>query len=235
MSYAINYSFIIEVLREGQALRANSPISPGFGIPYNKSAKAPDFNITKAREIMVSMGFGDMEWTDQQWINKTEYYPGFRFVSYFYNTGNSFREQLFLSLHETFKLIGIDLEEKTPGWDPLWYYWPEYEDLDMFAIGWSPDYLDPYKMLDFLFNPNSSSNAALVNDSKLNAMMALALETTDDEARNTIYKNIQGYMTEACFHVPLYHSKVISVHSADIHGVPYNAIGALQLFEMWRS
>ncbi len=236
MSYAINYTYILEVLLQGRGKRASSPISPGFGASYNESAKAPNFNITKAREIMVSMGFGDMGWSDQQWSDHN-----FKSVRYTYNLGNTFREDLGVSLIGSFKLIGIDLwlDDWTP-WDP-WYpllpydhFTTNYELLGLFARGWAPDYLEPYNMLDPFFNPISLSNIALVNDTKLNTMMNLALETTNDTARNIIYKDIQGYLTEACFHAPLYHSKIISVHSSNLRNVPYNSMRKFQAYGMWR-
>ena len=73
MSWAINYTYVIDVMRLGNAYRCVSPVSPGYGAAYNASAVAfaPFYNITKAREIMVSMGFGDMGWTDAQWIAVT--------------------------------------------------------------------------------------------------------------------------------------------------------------------
>ena len=90
-------------------------------------------------------------------------------------------------------------------------------------------------MLNALFNPLSKSNSAQVNDSKLNMMMNLALETTNDEDREVIYKNIQGYITETCFHTPLYHSKVISIFSASLRNFPYNAMGKLELYDVYRA
>jgi len=238
MSYAVNYTYIIDELKQGNAKRADSPISPGFGPPYNESAKAPSLNITKAREIMVSMGFGDMGWSDQQWINQAESNP-FLSIEYYYNLGNSFRQDLGISLIDSFRLIGIYVELYNPDpWDPwLPYIYPweiTYEDLELCPLGWGPDYLEPYNMLDPFFNPISHSNAALVNDTELNTMMNLALETTDDTARNIIYKDIQGYLTEACFHIPLFHTKIISVHSASLRNVPYNAVGNFQAYGIWR-
>ena len=237
MSYAVNYTYIIDVLRQGKDQRANSPISPGFGLSYNESAKAPNYNITKARELMVLMGFGDMGWSEQQWIEHN-----FRTVRYTYNAGNTFRQDLGVSLEASFKLIGVSVElEIWYPWDPWGPWYSEgdpmiyyYEHLDLTATGWAPDYLEPYSMLDPLFNPISISNIAFVNDSKLNTMMALALETTNDTSRNIIYKDIQGYLTETCFHVPLYHSEVILVHSMDLRNVPYNAIGKFQAYGTWR-
>ena len=238
MSFAINYSYIIDVLREGHGVRANSPISPGFGLPYNESAKGASLNLTKAREIIVSMGFGDMGWTDAQWVAVATSGSPFLRVSYYYNVGNIFRENLFIALIEWFKYIGVEVYQYIwDPWDPLWYLYPfdicDY--IDTFAVGWAPDYLDPFNMLDPLVNPNSNSNCAHINDTTINNMMALALETTDDLARNAVYKNIQSYMTEeGYFHVPLYHSKLYFVHSADLRGVPYNAMGKFQAHGIWR-
>ncbi|MHA1981956.1 MAG: hypothetical protein ACTSXN_12795 [Promethearchaeota archaeon] len=65
--------------------------------------------------------------------------------------------------------------------------------------------------------------------------MASALSETDTTARNIIYQNIQGYMADyGFFHIPLYHSKSLYVHGVDIEGIPYNAMGALRLYPVYR-
>ena len=89
-------------------------------------------------------------------------------------------------------------------------------------------------MLDPLFNPASSSNSAQVDDAHLNTLMAAALTETDEATRNIIYQNIQGYLARMQFHVPLYNSKVLYVHGVDIEGIPYNAMGALRLYPVYR-
>jgi ABC-type transport system substrate-binding protein len=99
----------------------------------------------------------------------------------------------------------------------------------------SPDYLDPYNILQKLYDPLSSLNSAQVNDTNLNEMMKLALETTNDDARNIIYKNIQGYMAEqGYYNAPLYQTKIFYVHSADLRNVPYNAMKKFQAYGIWR-
>ncbi|MHA1457472.1 MAG: hypothetical protein ACTSR5_16110, partial [Promethearchaeota archaeon] len=149
-----------------------------------------------------------------------------------YNIGNSFREDLFVGVHSWFKLVGINVVDDGVDWSTfLDYLFDDYNHLGLFAIGWAPDFLDPYNMLDPLFNPASSSNSAQVNDAKLNTMMAACLAETDDLARNILYQNIQGYMTDyGFFHIPLYHSKITYVHRADIKGIPYNAMGAFYAY-----
>jgi peptide/nickel transport system substrate-binding protein len=238
MSYAINYTYVIDELRLGNAIRAVGAISPGYGAPYNASVEAiaPQYNLTKAREIMVSMGFGNMGWTDAQWIAVADSGSPFLSVPNTYNLGNAFREDMFVAVSIWFQLIGIDVVDDGVTFPQfLGYLFDDYDHLGVYAIGWGPDYLDPYNMLDPLFNPASGSNSAQVNDTWLNTKMASALSETDDNARNDIYKSIQWYMAaRGFFHAPLYHSKVLTVHQSNIYGFPYNAMGSLRIYPIYR-
>ena len=236
MSWAINYTYVIDVLRLGKAIRAVGAISPGFGAAYNASvtALAPVYDIAYARGVMQSMGFGVGFATDAEWIAVAEGATPFLSVPYFYIIGNTFREDLFQALHTWYKLIGIEVVDDGITFIE-WITRTFPYDYGIFAFGWGPDYLDPYNILDPLFNPVSGLTPCRVNDTWVNTRMAEALAETDDNARNDIYKNIQWYMaTQGFFHAPLYHSKVISVHAANIYGVQYNAFGALRIYNMYR-
>ncbi|MHA1700741.1 MAG: ABC transporter substrate-binding protein, partial [Promethearchaeota archaeon] len=180
MAYATNYSYVLDVLRLGNAFRATGAISPGFGASYNATVVGPTFDIATAQGIMQSMGFGVGFTTDQEWIDQAEGGSPFLSIPYTYNIGNSFREDLFVGVNSWFKLVGINVEDNGVDWSTfLGYLFDDYNHLGLFAIGWAPDYLDPYNMLDPLFNPASSSNSAQVNDTHLNALMASALSETD--------------------------------------------------------
>jgi ABC-type transport system substrate-binding protein len=242
MSYAINYTYIIENLRGGNAVRAISPISPGFGSSYNSSVIGVGYNLIIARETMVSMGLGNMSWTDAQWTVVAESGTPFLSALYTYNTGNTFREDVGNALEGWFKLVGIDLVLDSCSWIDCWDPWTScclcgynYDNCGIFAIGWAPDYLDPYNMIQPLFNNVSRSNFAQVNDPTLQAMLALALETTDDGERTKIYKDIQSYISEVgFFHAPLYHTNLVFNHMANIYGVPYNSMRAQRIYPMYR-
>jgi peptide/nickel transport system substrate-binding protein len=239
-SYAINYTYIIEELQGGNVIRANSPISPAFGNSHNISSQGADYNLTKAREVMQSMGFGVGYTTDQEWIDHAQSIgekTPFLTLTYQYNAGGSFREGMFIAVNNWFKLIGLNVAEDACTWGNfLNYLIDDHDHLGLFAIGWSPDDFDPFNMLDPLINPNSSWNSAQVNDTTLNAMMNLALETMNDAARNDIYKDIQGYFSEVgYFHAPLYHPKITYVHGANIYGVPYNAMQRFEAYGIYRS
>ena len=232
MAYAVNYTYIIDELRLGNAIRAHSPISPGFGASFNASATGPDMDIEAARLLMQSMGFGVGFTTEAEWTS-----AAFLSIPYTYNIGNTFREDLYVSVQNTMDLIGVDVVDDGVTWSEyLNYLIDDYDHLGLFAIGWGPDYLDPYSMFSPLFNPESSSNTAQVNDIKLTTMMEACLSETNEAASNIIYQNIQGYMADyGFFHIPLYHPKLTYVHLKEIKGVPYNAMVDFYAYPIYRA
>ncbi|MBY9005100.1 MAG: hypothetical protein KGD73_14075, partial [Candidatus Lokiarchaeota archaeon] len=235
MAHAINYSYVTDVLRLGDSIRAVSAISPGFGGSFNSSIVPWTYNLTLARTFMQSMGFGVGFTTDAEWIAVAESDTPFLYVSHTYNVGNSFREAFQVVVTTWFKQIGINVIDDYLDWEDLWDFGYEQRDsLGVYVFNRDPDYLDPYNMLDPLFNPESRQNYAQVNDTHLNAMMGSALAETDEAARNTIYQNIQGYLARMQFHAPLYHSNLFYTHASNLYNVPYNAMGALRLYPVYR-
>lgn len=237
MSLAINYSYIIDVMQYGNAVRANSPISPGFGESYNTSATAADYDLSAARALMQSMGYGTAFTTDAEWIAVAEGPSPFLTVNYTYNTGNLFREQLFYALNNWYKLIGINVVENALSWANvvnLLFY--DHEHLGIYALTWGPDYLNPFTMLYPLIDPSSDVNSAQIDDPWLNMQMEDVVITTDETARNNIYKNIQWYMAEVgYFHAYLSHPSVFFVHLTEIEGVPYNGADLFYAYPIYRA
>ena len=225
MALATNYTYVIDVLKSGNAIRAHSAISPGFGGAYNASVVGPNFDIAAARLIMQSMGSGVGFTTEAEWTSAT-----FLSIPYTYYAWDLNKAALYVVIRDTFDLVGINVIDDGVTLPQF----PDY--LGLFAMGWGPDYPDPYNMLDPLFNPASSSNIAKVNDTKLNTMMAACLAERDDLARNILYQNIQGYMADyGFFHIPLYHSKLTYVHLNEIKGVPYNAMRSFYAYPIYRA
>ncbi|MFW9784613.1 MAG: ABC transporter substrate-binding protein, partial [Candidatus Heimdallarchaeota archaeon] len=238
ISYAVNYTYIIDELLNGLGIRANGPISPGYGAPYNASNQAAVFDLAVARQVVVdnvpaAAGFPvNNDPTDATWLGAT-----LATFNYTYNIGNSFREDMLDALEAWLPAIGINVVDDGVTWSAyLRKLFGDYDELGLFFIGWAPDYKDPFNMLDPLFNPASYADSGQVDDSKLNGMIALALTTTDDTARANIYKNIQWYLANRLYpHVFVYHSVSISIHSADLYGFWYNVYGALRFYPIYRA
>ncbi|MFX1235904.1 MAG: hypothetical protein ACFFBY_15350, partial [Promethearchaeota archaeon] len=153
-----------------------------------------------------------------------------------YNIGNSIREDIYDALEVWLPAIGIQVIDDGVIWAAfLRKLFEDQDEFHLFWVGWAPDYKDPFNMLDLIFNPTSYANSVQVNDTKLNNLLNLALQTTDDTARNTIYKNIQWYLSNRLFPQCFgYHSKMIYVHKADLHGVQYNALNKVYVYPVYR-
>jgi ABC-type transport system substrate-binding protein len=238
ISYALNYTYIIEEIMSGLAVRAFGPISPGYGAAYNDSNTAAVFDLLVARQVLITYEPAaallplNNDPNDPSWLAADLFS-----VNYTYNIGNSMREDMFDALYSWLPAIGVTVIDDGVTWDAfLRKLYVNPEELGLYWVGWGPDYLDPFNMLDPLFNPASSADSARVDDAKLNSMLALALVTTDDVARNTIYKNIQWYMSNRLYpHCFGYHAKITTVHGADIRGIPYNTFGALRFYSVYRA
>ena len=195
ISYAINYDYMINELLEGYALRLESPIP--MGIAYaNYSSQEATYNVTKAREIMNSMGFGVGYTTDAEW-QAASFYT----VNYTYNLGNKFREDMLILLQDNFDYIGIDVVDNGLEWSPyldLVYNrtTPGYDGLSLWFIGWLPDFNDPSNYINSLMSNVSSANSAQINDPTLEAYMLEGLQETDQEIRRQIYWDMQKYIVE---------------------------------------
>jgi len=235
MSYAINYSYIIENMQGNRVVRANSPISPGYGERFNSSVKAADFNLAHARQILIDAGVvpDTLPVTNNTEAAWEAIHIGT--FNYSYNPDNSFGSDLLVSLMNWLNEIGIRVLIN-PFEPPLVYWEINWNTVGIYWVGWGPDYLDPFNILDPLFNPLSASNRAHVNDTWLNAQLALALKTTNDDARNEIYKRIQWYLANSLYpHAFGYHPKIVGVQATDLHGVSYNAFGKFEAYGIWRA
>ncbi|MFX1355115.1 MAG: ABC transporter substrate-binding protein, partial [Promethearchaeota archaeon] len=244
ISYAINYTYIIEELMKDLGMRANSPISPGFGVAYNSSVTSANYDLLIARQTLIDAGIAvgyplNPDPNDVYWISNP-----LISLNYTYNIGNSFREDVYDALEVWLPRVGIQIVDDGITWNAyLRKLFEDQDELRLFWIGWGPNYKDPHDMLDYLFNPNRIynplfdsdynyyTNSAQVNDTKLNDMLDLALQTIDDTARNTIYKNIQWYISNRLYpHCFGYHSKVTYVHKANLHGIQYNALNKFYFY-----
>jgi len=171
-----------------------------MGIAYaNYSSTEATLDLTTARGLMNSMGFGTTFTLDSEWQAAT-----FRTVNFTYNLGNKFREDMLVLLQQNLDLIGIDVVDNGKEWTPyldLIYNRTStgslgYDGLSIWFIGWIPDYNDASNYVNSLMSNVSSGNAAQINDSKLEGLLRAGLSETDPSARAIIYNEMQEYLVE---------------------------------------
>lgn len=233
ISYALDYNYIINEMLSSDYIRANSPISPGFASAYNDTVTAANLDLAIARQTLVDAGVAvgypvNSDPNDSYWLSHPIIALNYTLIDF--QTG--FRRDLYYALTTWLSRIGIQVVEASVDYTEfVTRLFGEFNKLELYYIGWAPDYVEPYSMFGPLFDPISSYNTAQVNDTWLNTKMSEVLGTHNDFLRDDIYKSIQSYMAEVLYpHCFISHPKIISVHSARLSNVPYNAFQQLSFY-----
>ncbi|MBA7517884.1 hypothetical protein ES705_09940 [subsurface metagenome] len=260
ISQAIDYDYLIDSLTLGHARRLKSPIPEGIAMAdwtYNPLT----YNVTAARLLMQNMSFGftgGVPWNatyDPDAIDpatKKNYnldHPKWRAASfktykYTYNIGNSFREDMLIYLFDALKDIGIKVINDGMTWGDFVHRLYEMElldrdMLDLYFIGWIPDYNDPSNFINPLFtNKTVGSNGAQYDGflaakeagrdqfalmDNVQLLMEAALAETDPATRQILYSRIQYLLVEE--DIPwafCYNPQPADAYDIRLHGIaPY--------------
>jgi len=247
ISYAIDYDYIIEVLREGNAVRMESPVPKGIRYA-NCTFDVPVLNLSRARSVMQSMGFG-VGWDvtpdgpdEVNWQTAT-----FLTLNYTYSIGSDFRENVLVLLQHNLGKIGIVVEDAGVTWGQFLYRLFEIGGLhrNMLQLYWDygfPDYNDPSNFINPLFSNRSIAYNTAQYDGYLAAieagrdplalwdnvqlLMEAGLSERDPVAREVIYDRIQELLIE--HDRPWAWGYVYKRHCAwvsNLHGYQQNPMG----------
>ena len=204
IAYAMNYSYIIDVVFERSALRFPTYIP--LGIAYaNYSLDYPTFDRTYARNLLLTdatyapicavRGLTGAS-TDQDWLDVASSNP-IESYNYTWNTGNTLREDTGHRLSFDLTYIGIELEVNGVAWgDLLDMLIAEREKLDLYMLGWGPDYIDPENYISPIWSNMSVINGGSYWEHDVQTLMDAGLEETDPVLRQQIYDDIQRLMVE---------------------------------------
>ena len=237
ISYAIDYTYMIDELLGGEAVRLKSPIP--LGIMYaNWSFNAPILNLTRARQVMQSMGFGvgfDVN-NDADWVNQESTSP-FAIFNYSYIFG-TFREDILVLLQDDLSKIGIRVTGAgmtgQEFFGKLLDIPPHSKNqLELFWLGWFPDYSDPSNIINNLFSKNSVSNFAQVDDDLVQEWMEEALITINPAERKVLYDKIQQRLIEVVFPWAWgYVRRNYDAHSNDFIGFQSNPLDKVWFYSV---
>ena len=245
ISYAFDYDYVIDELLLGQGIRAHSFIAEGWGVPINQSEMGgPDTNVTHARRVLVEAGCAPgLTWDlgtpaeDALWAAAT-----LQTWNYSYNTDNQFRVDLLPVLQDNLDAIGIEVVDDGMDWASYIYTvygYNEpggYDTLELYWVGWGPDYMHPWNMLDPLLNPNSLSNSAQVNDTVILNLLNEVLAETDFETQKLIIVDIITNLTLRVFpHVYGFHGIITEVYDADLLGYTGNAVNDFWAYPIYKA
>ncbi|MFX1366310.1 MAG: ABC transporter substrate-binding protein [Promethearchaeota archaeon] len=233
ISYAINYSYIIKELLNNNAIRAYSPISPGFGDGYyNCSDIAPFYNLTIARQTLIDDPGIDTTGLTANDNRDDSAWHAANLATFNYSYYNGFRADLYPFLVDCFEDIGITLEDNGSDYYTFIMKLSDFKDqLCLFVNGWTPDYIDPYNIFHPLMHSSSEYNSAQINIPWLDTKIEEILETADDNVRNTINHDIQINVSSYTYpHVFLYHPRQFFVYNVKLTNYPHNGYGKLYFY-----
>jgi peptide/nickel transport system substrate-binding protein len=264
---AINYTFIEQDILLGYAYKGTPAVPRAFGAAYNATVGGdivtgegglmPNHypfgtyidNIEKAREYMMALyptetagltitvddGSNDAAWKalTLETLELNEHY------------GSSTHQQLNTLMTSDFDMIGLEVDITVRTWGQ---YLDTGEnspwEMDVGYIGWCPDYLDAFNMLDPLFNNQSGSCFSRVSDPYLLGLLTSAASETSEPARNLIYQEIQSVifdvtrpinaktMSAAC-HGSGWVYLVQQTHKTSLKGVAYNVMTMLNCWDWY--
>ncbi len=205
ISYTVNYSYILDVLWQGRYNRLRSPLPDGV-LYANNTNKVATFNISYARSVMQSMGYGIGWDTDYPGVDETLWTSSTFAIDEFGVSidlnlfpNSQFNSLLNSLLMSDLSKIGIDLSETERSLNDLQIAGGSNPDeLGLWILGWGADSYDPSHIIDPFFSNESiySTNHAQVNDSYLQNLIDNGLTETNPAARKAIYDEIQRYLVE---------------------------------------
>jgi peptide/nickel transport system substrate-binding protein len=238
ISYAINYSYIIDVILEDQGVRLESPIPQGIPMSNYSAGQEAYYDLTIARQTLIDNNFGGVcgaksATNDADWTTP--------FVTYNYSTnlGNQIRLDIGQYIQNALTFIGVNVVLEDMSWGELLDRGEEVapytrDMLELYYIGWGPDYIDPENFITPLFSNQSTSDFSDVNDPYLENLMALGETTVDQVARQAIYNEIQRYIVEELYPwVFVYTSKNNDAYATYLKGFVTNSMGQTYFYDCY--
>ncbi|GAB4309935.1 MAG: ABC transporter substrate-binding protein [Promethearchaeota archaeon] len=193
ITWALNYTYIIEELLNGYATRLTGPIPNGMKY-YNPNIPYPTMDVAKARQILIDAGKVPAEaasWTDAQWQAKADGPDPVDTINYTYNIGNQMREDLLVLLTDNCRDIGIKVTDAGTDWGTyLSKAFGNIHELEAYFLGWGPDFNNPVTYMFPLWDPSSFAASHGLNDSYITERIYKALLTTNEAQIQKYYDEI---------------------------------------------
>jgi peptide/nickel transport system substrate-binding protein len=202
MNLAINYEYVTETIYNGNAARMTSIVPEG--IAYHVACDVPEYDVAAARAYLIAniedftadTGL-DATSTDDDWVAVSESNSPVLSVQYQYNLGNIVREDVGVLMKTNFAQIGIRVNIGGVTWGQfLAMLYDDKNALDIYMVGWMPDYNDPSNYINPLMSNTSDGNSAQVNDPYLQGLIADGITETNETERQAIYETMQHYIAE---------------------------------------
>ena len=244
ISYAFNYSALIDKWLNGHGKRLKSPIPEGILYSNTTGIDVPYYNISIARQTLKDVNWsgiaGALTANDNisagnEWEKLVD--DGTPLVSYNFTQTlpvEPFVEVLLSVLTENLKQIGVKVEvvNVTIGeYFSIFWEIPPFH-LNMIELSWMtfvPGFNDPSSIINILCsNKALDLNYNQVNDNSTQEWMEEALEKTNEIVRKQLYYQIQERLIEEVFPMCYLFSKnYFSIYRSNLKGFQVNQFSSV--------
>lgn len=234
ISYALNYSNIIQEVINGHGVRLKSPIPEGMLYSNITDIEYPYYNVSKARQALK-----DAEWpgtstlianenitTGNEWEMLVTNDTPLATYNFTYTADDMLSILIVPLLVNDLKQIGIKLEPVIITTLEFWYIYMEIFGktlnwIELSILGYNgPKFNDPSNILNWMYsNKTVDLNYAQVNDKLIQQWMDDALEEPNENMRSKIYYNIQKRLLEEVFPICyLYRKNYFRIFTSNVKG-----------------
>jgi ABC-type transport system substrate-binding protein len=235
ISHAYNYTFHLNDILEGTAMKANSLVPPGFP-GYNASVVGGTYNVPKAREYMAMAHPEAAGWDvgTQTWGSDV-FTPGadeddwasanfLEDIGFRRHPASSVAAQMLVRFTEDMLLIGVEIVDQPMTWaDYIQEAAADPSFIGVCYTGWGPDYFETFNMIDPLVNPASASNFAQIDIDEITVKLDEAAQETDTETRYELYEYLQYLVIDKyAVHMPTEFEFLYAVVANTLKGFPFN-------------
>jgi peptide/nickel transport system substrate-binding protein len=221
LNLVINKDALMKSNIQGEGVAAFGPLPPNF-FGYDKSVEqyGYQFDVEKAKSELDQAGW---KLNDKGIREKDGKTLTFNLLS----MSNGVWDQAAQVIQAMSKEAGIDIKITNLEWGTL-LETAVKGDFDLSLMGYT--YNDPDVLYLFLHSSQTKGlNLSYIQDPKLDALLDKGRTTIDNEARKQVYADIQKYVIEQAWWVPLYTEKQFSVVNKRVQGLIVHPLRALGL------
>lgn len=221
ISYAIDYSGIIQASQKGNAVQMLGPIPQGL-TGHDDSLLQYTHDPAKAKQLLASSGLGTIA-------------P----LTLLYSDHKAWWPTEALAIQANLQQVGIPVKLSQVD------YATERAMLDKgtfdLALGvWSPDYADPYMFMNFWFDSKFgglAGNRAFYSNPQVDTLVRQAATSTNQSERLNLYTQAQKIVVNDPPYVYLYQTEFLLPMRSTVSGFVYNPMleGIYNLAEMKKS
>jgi len=245
LSYCFDYNYFLNTIDLGLVSPLYGVIPDGMTY-YNPAIPHVFTNVTFARQLLIDAKVAptdaakhllDNSTNTAWWTHIATHSSPVASFNITYNTDNANRLDIALLMQTDAAKLGISIII-------IGVTWPQFLHLlfaspmkmQMFCLGWLPDFNDPDDYVGPLLSNDSSSNGALVNDSTLQALMLQGRTATTNASRQAAYDAISTRIQNVTFpYIWLDQGINHEVHLSTVMGYPDNKEGLNYFSYCWYS